>query len=165
MGLAFAMAQTVPGQTVSAVPKLDLNQYMGTWYEIARLPTKAEKKCVSDVLVLYALGDKPNSFQMGTSCHLKNGASDVRDADGKRYKKSDDGRLKLTRLVLFSTKYWVLDLAPDGSWALVGSPNHKQLWILSRTAVLSPEVLTALEAKASAQGFKTGKLITVPQQH
>ena len=162
LGLGCAACQTAVAQTVSAVPKLDLKQYMGVWYEIARFPVKSEKRCTGEGKVLYALGDRPGSFQMGTSCRLKNGTPDEWDANGKM-DKLGDGRLKLSRLELFSTKYWVLALGPAYDWALVGSPNHKTLWVLSRTVTLSPDVLTAIEAKASAEGFETGKLIMVHQ--
>ena len=85
MLLAFLViaAQIAAGQTVSAAPTLDLKQYMGVWYEIARFPVKSEKKCVGEGKVLYALGDKRHSFQMGTSCRLKNGSPEEWDASGK----------------------------------------------------------------------------------
>ena len=149
-------------QKVTAVPKLDLNQYMGTWYELARLPNKTEKKCVANIKVLYALGDKKGTFQMGTSCDLKDGTPDDYDGTGKM-DKVGDGRLKLSRLVIFSTPYWVLATGPAYEWALVGSPKHKTLWILSRTATLDPAVLTQIKSTATAQGFDLTKLITVAQ--
>ena len=149
-------------QTVTAVPRLDLNRYMGTWYEVARLPDKTEKKCVRNVRILYALGDKKGTFQMGTSCELKDGTPDDYDATGKMDKQGD-GRLKLNHLVLFSTPYWVLATGPAYEWALVGSPKHKTLWILSRTATLDPAVLAQLKEMATAQGFDLSKLITVSQ--
>ena len=162
LGMCFTPFCLATGQTVSAVPQIDLKQYMGVWYEIARFPVKLEKRCVGDGKVLYALGDKPRSFQMGTSCRLKNGSPEEWDASGKMDKQGD-GRLKLSRLELFSTKYWVLATGPADDWALVGSPNHKTLWVLSRTASLSPETLSAIEAKASGEGFDTAKLIVVHQ--
>ena len=162
LALLGGMVQKASAQTVTAVPRFDLNKYMGTWYEVARLPNKTEKKCVRDVKVLYALGDKKGTFQMGTSCDLKDGTPDDYDGTGK-IDKQGDGRLKLSRLVIFSTPYWVLATGPNDEWALVGSPKHKTLWILSRSSTLDPAVLTQVKSTATAQGFDLSKLITVVQ--
>jgi len=151
-------------QKASAVPQLDLNRFSGTWYEIARLPNKAEKKCVSDAFLLYAAKYKPSDFSEVASCQLKGGSADVRNFNGKRAnKKASDGRLKVTTIWPFSAKDWVLAVAPVYSWALLGSPNHKTLWVLSRTASLVPDVLTEAETQAAAQGFNTRKLVMVAQ--
>lgn len=160
--LLLAMVRISSAQAVSAVPKLDLNRYMGVWYEIAELPIKAERRCASDGRVLYALGDKKDSFQMGTFCEQKNGSPGSWGANGKM-DKTGDGRLKLSRLVLFHKKYYVLATGPDYDWALVGTPNHKMLWVLSRESTLAPDALAQLKSKASAFGFKTDKLVTLPQ--
>ena len=165
--LAFLLlggkTQQAAAQTVTAVPKLDLNKYMGTWYELARLPDRAEKKCEANVEVLYALGDKKGTFQMGTTCDLKDGTPDEYDGTGK-IDKAGDGRLKLSRLVLLSTPYWVLATGPAYEWALVGSPKHKTLWILSRTPTLDPAVMTQIKNTATAQGFDLTRLITVTRK-
>ncbi len=158
-----SLPSTVAAQTVAAVPKLDLNGLMGTWYEIARLPNKAERHCVRNVQVLYALGDKKNTFQLGTSCLLKDGTPDSYDGTGKM-DKAGDGKLKLGWLPLFTSPYWVLATGPSFEWALIGSPKHKSLWILSRTAGLDPAVLAGIKATATAQGFDLGKLIVPPQK-
>ena len=156
--------RSASAQNVTAVPKLDLARYMGTWYELARLPNKTERKCVANVKVLYALGDKKGTFQMGTSCDLKDGTPDDYDGTGKMDKQGD-GRLKLSRLVVFSTPYWVLATGPAYEWALVGSPKHKTLWILSRTSTLDPALLAQIKNTATTQGFDLSKLITVAHGH
>lgn len=156
------VAHIAAAQTVTAVPSLDLNRYMGPWYEIARFPVKREKHCLGDEMVLYALGDKRNSFQVVTSCQIKDGNSDYWNDRGKS-SKSGDGTLKLSRIWPLTTKYWVLATGQAYEWALVGSPNHKTLWVLSRSTTLKPEVLAEIEAKAAAQGFNTTKLIKISQ--
>lgn len=126
------------------------------------MPNKAEKRCASNVVVLYAAGDKPNSFQMGTFCQRKNGSTEEWSSTGKQ-DKDGSGKLKLPRFVIFSTPYWVLDTDPEYRWALVGTPNHKRLWVLSKAAMMTPELLAEIEAKASAQGFDISKLVRVVQ--
>ncbi len=155
--LAFPLAPQA--QTVTAVPKLDLATFTGKWYEIARFPNKREKKCVSDVFNLIAQGEKPTRLQFVSSCKNKGGFAEIRGAIIKAANKSGDGKLKLVSLWPFSTPFWVLALGPDNAWSLIGSPNHKQLWILAKTPTLDPQVLAEIEAKAAAQGFSPAKLI------
>jgi len=162
--MGLGLAGLAGGQTVAAVPALDLNRYTGTWYEVARYPNKAEKHCVSDAVMLYALADKAKKFQVVSSCATKDGYRNVRNGNGKRADKSEDGRLKVSYSWPFSSKYWVLAIDPEYSeWALVGNPNRKTLWVLSRTGAMRPEVLAEVEAKASAEGFDAAKLVRVTQ--
>lgn len=162
-GMMISGAQAARAQTVTPVPKLDLNRYTGVWYEITRFPPKAEKKCLNDGMVLYALGEKPGHLQMSTTCQLENGSPDSWGNTGKM-DKAGDGRLKLGRFWPFTHKYWVLAAGTGYEWALVGTPNHKSLWVLSRTRTLSSDVLSSIEAQARAQGFNTDKLVPMPQQ-
>ncbi len=112
--------------------------------------------------MLFALGDKANHIQLVTSCKTKAGYTDARNADGKAQDKLGDGKLKLG-IWPFSRKYWVLATEPDYQWSLVGSPNHKTLWIYSRKPVMSPDVLAEVRAKAASQGFALDKLVMTPQ--
>jgi apolipoprotein D and lipocalin family protein len=162
--LLLAFLQGAAAQTVTAIPQLDLNRFTGTWYEIARLSNHNEKNCVADVITLIAPADKPNRVQIVLACKVKKGYSDARNATGKKQDKSGDGKVKVSFLWPFYSKYWVLGIDPENTWALVGSPNHKDLWVLSRTPVMKPEVLSEIEAKASAQGFPVAKLTMTPQR-
>jgi len=160
-----ALIAAVPpaaAQSASAVTKLDPNQILGTYYEIARYPIKREKECLDKEMVLYALGDKKRSIQIVTTCQEKAGNSVGWNASG-RFSKAGDGRIKLGWIWPFTIKYWFLDLAPDASWALVGNPNHKSLWILSRASTLNPETLVQIQSLATVQGFNTAKLIPIKQ--
>lgn len=150
-------------QTVTPVPQSDLDRFVGTWYEIARYPNKREKKCVGNAFDLIARGEKSKHLLLVSSCAIGGGFLDVRNGTIKPQGKSGDGKLKVSFLWPFSTQFWVLALAPEQAWSLVGSPNHKNLWILSRTPLLSPEVLADIRAKAAAQGFAPDKLLMTPQ--
>ena len=164
LSLALLSSPPPASAQATAVPTLDANRFMGTWYEIERYPVKPENHCLSDAAVLYALGDKKDSFLVVTSCTVKNGNSDSWNAKGK-FSNTGDGKLKLRHLLIFYKKYWVLSLAPDYSWALVGSPSHHTLWILSRTTTLPANTLAQIEATATAQGFNISKLKPMPQHH
>lgn len=154
-----AAGQMPAGQTVSAVPKLDMNRYMGNWYEVARFPNKAERECVSDGIVLLAPAGKPNRYTEVDSCLMKDGVTKARNANIKPTDKSGDGRLKVSYLWPFYKKRWVLAVGPEYEWALIGSPDHKTLWVLSRTAAAKPGAMAQIGAKAAANGFDVSKLI------
>ena len=148
-------------QSASAVSQFNLTQFTGTWFEVAHLPDKWEKRCTNQATVLYALSDKPNTFQIGTFCQLKNGSTDYKNSTGKQ-EKGNTGKLLLSRFVFLHTKSWVLATDPGDNWALVGSPNHKVLSILSKTPELAPDTLQRIKTSASAQGYKVENLIMPP---
>jgi len=159
----LTLAPAVKAQEVTPVPKLDLNKFTGTWYEMARYPNKRQKNCTKDAIVLIAKADKTDHIQIVTSCDTKTPYADVRNGTGKAQDKSGDGKLKVSYMWPFTSKYWVLGYGEDYRWALIGSPNHKNLWILSKTPTLNQEVLTEIRAKATAEGFAPGKLVTTQQ--
>ena len=165
MGLVLlaALAPAGRAQAVTAVPQLDLTRFLGQWYEIARLPDKAEKKCSANVFALYAASDKKLRFSDVRSCMVKPGDNDIANEDG-RQDKSGDGRLSVKHLTIFHQKRWVLALAPDYSWALMGDPKHKTLWVLSRSATMEDAVLAEVKSRATAQGFDVSKLLMVKQE-
>jgi apolipoprotein D and lipocalin family protein len=160
--LSLAPIPSAHAQSAAAIPKLDPTRLTGTYYEIARYPIKREKQCLRNEMVLYALGDKPRSFQIVTSCQVKEDNSEFWNKSGK-LDKAANGEIKLGSIWPFSVKYWVIAIAPNYSWALVCSPNHKSLWVLSRTPTLAPEILSNIHSQASAQGFDTAKLIAISQ--
>jgi apolipoprotein D and lipocalin family protein len=150
-------------QGVTPVPSLDAGKFLGTWFEIARLPNKAEKKCVGDAFMTFATDYKVGHFQIVDSCKRPDGTQNVRNQSGKRADKTGDGKLKIQTIWPFSARYWIVGVGPDYGWALLATPNRKKLWVLSKTAELPADQLAAAEAVASAQGFNTGKLIGVSQ--
>lgn len=151
------------GQSVTPVASLDASKFLGTWFEIARLPNKPEKNCVGNAVMMFATDYKVGAFQIVDSCKLKDGTSNIRNQEGKRADKNGDGKLKIITIWPLSAKYAIIGVGPEYGWALLATPNRKKLWVLSKTATLPADQLSAAEAMASAQGFKTGKLVTVVQ--
>lgn len=153
--------QPASAQRATAVAHLDLDKLTGTWYQIAKLPLKSEKKCLSDGTVLYALSDKANSFQVGTFCTIKHGdRGNINDSGNQD--KALDGKLRLRHWVFFHRPYWVIANDPGFHWVLVGTPNHKSLWFLARQVSLSPDTYTQLLNTAAAQGYPVTRLVQVP---
>ncbi len=167
--MAVLLLAVVPGlraqgrfSAVTAVPKLDETRLLGTWYEQASLPFKREKRCVSNSIELIAPGGKPNQLQLVDACDTKQGYTDARNTSADAADKHGDGEFKVRTWVLFWRKYWVLALGPDYEWALIGSPNRKTLWVFSKARRLSPEVLAEIEAKGTAEGFVSSRLVAHP---
>lgn len=158
--IAVACPKFAFAQSAKPVARLDLAQFTTPWYEMARLPNRREKQCVGDDLVLYGLRDKKNTFQVVISCLVKGANWNYWDLPGK-LDPAGSGRLKLVRLFIFHTNYWVVAADPSMAWLVVGTPNHKSLAILSKTPTLAPAVMDRIKAQADAQGFNTGKLIYV----
>jgi apolipoprotein D and lipocalin family protein len=154
-GLRLAGAQT-------AVPQLDLKTFTGTWYEVMRYPSKDERRCVQESTVLYALGDKANSFSVVRTCPQKDGFTNVKNQGGRKADASGGGRLKVRTLWPFWGRYSVLALGPDYAWAVLGSDNHKSLWVLAKSPVVAADQVAEIRAKAAAAGFDVGRLVTPP---
>ena len=151
------------GQSASALPSVDLNQFAGSWFEIARFPTKREKGCIANVVDLIALAYKRDHLTLVDSCKAKNDYTDVRNANIKAEKNSGDAKLKVSYIWPFSDKVWILALGPDYDWVLMGNPNHKALRVLSRSRELSPDVLTMIKQKAASEGYAPDKLMMTLQ--
>ncbi len=148
----------------SVVPNLDVERYMGTWYEIGRYDISFEKGLVG-VTANYKL------FDDGTIQVINTGYKDSLDGkidiiEGKakrRDKDATDGALKVSFFLDFYAQYNVMELAEDYSWSLVGSRTDKYLWILSRTPSLDTNTLEHILRLAANRGYDTSKILWVEQ--
>lgn len=161
-GAMVAGGQMAAAQKVTPVPNLDPKRLAGTWFEISRYPTKWEKRCAAQATVLFAEGDKKRAIQMGTFCPGKNGSEQEYTNTGKIDKKAN-GEIKFGFIWPFTTKYWVIALAPDYSWLVASQPKRKTLSILSKTPQMDPATLSMIGGLAEAQGFKLDKLVSLPK--
>jgi apolipoprotein D and lipocalin family protein len=160
--LLFAGSANIRAQQITAVPKLDENTLVGVWYQVAQIPSKRDtKRCMSDILEVIAPGEK-HQVQVVDSCTSPKGYTDSTNRTYKR-DKALDGKLKSGIIFPLSTKHWILAQSPQNEWFLAGTPNHKSLWIYSKTSTLPPDVLMQIEAQAAAQGFPVTKLVPVTQ--
>ncbi|HTK00750.1 MAG TPA: lipocalin family protein [Bordetella sp.] len=141
---------------------MDLRSYLGKWYEIARLPRFYQRYCVGDSIATYSVRDE-HTISIENSCRTKDG--DIRTAHGtaEPVVGSNNAKLEVTFLPPFTADYWIIGLAPDYSWSVVGSPGRKSLWILSRTPQLAPADLDKAKSIARTEGYAVGDLIYTPQ--
>lgn len=142
--------QAVP-QPAKAV---DLNRYVGLWYEIARYENGFERGCEA-VTAEYALRDD-GLVSVLNSC--RQGAVDgpVKTSEGKAkiVPASDNAKLKVSFFGPFYVgDYWVLDRADDYSWSIVGEPSGRYLWLMSRTAQPSDATRAAIMERTRSLGY------------
>lgn len=168
LGLLVALA-TVMAKPVS-VPDLDLKRYAGLWYEIARFPNRFQNTCRGDVTAEYAL--RPDGrITVTNRCAKKDGGTTgvtgtARLADPK----GPAAQLKVRFAPAFLSfvpqvwaDYWVLGIATDYRYAVVGSPDLDYLWILSRTPQMTPADFDRAREIAVGQGFDVSRLVVTPQ--
>lgn len=146
-----------PGPTV---PVLDVDRYMGLWYEIARFDHRFER-AMERVTARYERrsADKVAVFNSG----WRNGRLSTARGKARIPDLSRPGRFRVSFFLWFYSDYFVLELAEDYSYALVGSSSAEYLWILSRTPRLEPQVIEHLLACARSRGYDTSKLLWVSQ--
>jgi apolipoprotein D and lipocalin family protein len=148
----------------TTVKQLDLNRYLGKWYEIARFPHSFEKNLVG-VTATYRLKED------GMIEVLNEGFKNT--LDGERSKaigkakipnKLEPGKLKVSFFWIFYADYNVLELdAENYQYAMIGSSSDKYFWILCRTPQMDPMVYNMLLDKARKRGYNLEKLYKVPQ--
>lgn len=139
------------------VDKLDLQRYMGEWYEVARYENIFERGLV-DVRTKYTLlPDKTVKVEnCGTNLFGK-----IKKMFGTAFQPSAarPGHLRVSFFWWFASDYNVIMLAPDYSYSVVSGHNGKYLWILSRTKNLPGETLDTIFTFLRTRGFNPSKLI------
>ena len=151
VGAVVLVRAADPNLPVAA--NLDLKRYQGKWYELARLPNRFERGCVSDVIATYSL-QADGKIAVENSCKESGGKMMV--TRGTARLASKDGpasKLKVTFFWPFSGDYWVVDVDPEYRRALVGAPNREYLWVLSRTPEMADDEYEHLLGRAKKLGF------------
>lgn len=159
--VAIPVAADAPLETV---PFVDLQRYAGKWYEIARLEQRFQKGCINSTAT-YSFRDD-GDIRVVNECEVK-GKDKRKKATGRAWVTDSETNSKLRvqfiltglKLSFLSGKYWVLDLGPDYSHAMIGDPSRKYFWLLSRTPEMDGTLLADLTAKAAAMGFDTSAFI------
>jgi apolipoprotein D and lipocalin family protein len=171
--LAFilGLASPAPAQNgaVTTVERVDLDRYVGRWYEIARFPNRFQRRCMGDVQATYTRRSD-GRIDVVNECRTENGGTDTARGIARVVDERTGAKLKvrfapawLSWLPWVWGDYWIIGLADDYSWATVASPDREYLWILSRTPRLDAEALAAARARAAANGFEIDRLVATSQ--
>lgn len=146
------------GSSLDLESDFDSSQYLGKWYEIARLPNDFQTQCEKNISASYQLNEE--GIAVLNSCVTKESA--LKEAMGQAYKVNENGsQLKVSFLPQYLrwipfTKgdYWILKLDPSYQVSLVGDPQKKYLWLLSRTPALPQSIIDEYLEFASSYGYQ-----------
>lgn len=172
--LILGQAGAVPAETTSHVPRrprvvrnVDVERYMGRWFEIARIPMKFQKDCACCATATYSLRED-GRIAVLNECLQADGTRKEFEAEARVDDERTNARLKLTPFKVLGigfvkADYWIIGLDDDYAWAVVGHPDRKYGWILSRTPTLEPAVRDVIDALLVRQGYDPGDFVDTEQ--
>ncbi len=151
---ANLMAQQNPPTTVKYV---DLKKYAGLWYEIAKIPNSFQDQCVKGTTAKYILRDD-GEIAVLNSCIDEDGKIDEADGVARIVDNKTNAKLEVSFVSFFGWRpfwgdYWIIGLDENYKWAIVGTPNRKYGWVLSRTSQLSKETMDGIFQILKDQGY------------
>jgi len=148
----------------TVVKQLDIEKYLGTWYEIARYDHTFERDLVG-VTATYSMRSdgKIKVVNRGYKGSL-NGKLSEAIGKAKIPDPKEPAKLKVSFFLFFYGDYFVLELDKDYQWAVIGSSSDKYLWILSRTPQIDETLYNKLRDNLKKRGYDVSKLIKVPQK-
>lgn len=148
---------------LATVRQVDLKRYSGQWYEVARYPNWFQRNCVGETTATYSpLPD--GAIQVVNSCRKKNGRLESVKGRATVVPGSANTKLKVSFFGPFTGDYWIIGLDQKNySWAVVGHPSRRYLWILSRTPLLKDEDYRKAVEIAVSQGYDESRLIKTVQ--
>jgi apolipoprotein D and lipocalin family protein len=160
--LALSACAGVP-EGVTPVAGFRVDDYLGTWYEIARLDHSFERG-LDNVTAEYSLRED-GGLRVVNRGYSKE-ARQWKEAVGKAYfiRGKDEGFLKVSFFGPFYGSYVVFEIDDEYRHAFVTSYKKSYLWLLSRTPTVEPDVVERFKKKAADLGFDTGALIFVDQR-
>ncbi len=162
--LASHLAVASAAPAVTALPSLHVPSYMGTWYQVAWFPNRFQRQCVSDTSATYR--QLPGGqVEVLNRCKLADGRFDEAKGLARPAGSQIQGdtlqpaQLEVSflpawlRWVPAWGRYWVIDLASDGRYAVVSEPSREYLWVLARAPQLQPDDETAIRSRLTALGY------------
>lgn len=145
------------------VARVELSRYLGTWYEIANFPQSFQKGCTATT-ANYTL--RPDGeIDVLNQCRIGSVNGDLKSARGRArvVDRMSNAKLEVSFFRPFWGDYWIINLADDYSYAVVGHPGRDYLWILSRAPTMSAEVYQAILSGLKVQGYETARLVRTEQ--
>lgn len=156
-----------PGPPMPTVAAVDLDRYLGTWYEISSLPNRFQASCVADTQARYRLlspaADAPR-IEVFNRCRDDKGAVESATGLAEVVPSSGNAKLRVSFFRPFWGNYWVLALDPDYRWVLVGEPRRRYGWLLARQPQLPAAAQAAAMARAAELGYTVADFKATPQR-
>ena len=162
VGYSCSSVPSKPFPTLQTVPYLDLDRYLGKWYEIARYPHSFEEGCFGSTAFYEKLDD--GKISVVNQCNMNSTSGELNEAIGEAtvVDKKSNAKLEVQFFWPFKGDYWVIDLDQDYQYAIVSEPNRQFLWILSRSPKMDEIKLNKLKSKIQEMGFDLKYLSITP---
>lgn len=166
LAAAIGGCGAIPGSPVEpldTVEYVDVEKYMGTWYEIAKYPNGFQQNC-SGVTAEYALRED-GTVRVFNTCRASDGETikDTIEGFATVADKATNAKLTVYFFYPFGAPYWIIDLDEDYRYAVVGDPTRRFLWILSRTPTLDPALYDQILERLPEKGYDPSRLELTPQ--
>jgi apolipoprotein D and lipocalin family protein len=160
--LGLASCSTVPvreSPPLEVVVQVNIDRYLGKWYEIARYPHWFEENCHA-VTAEYERSED-GSLQVINRCREGGLQGDWKEAKGRAYVTDPEtnAKLEVTFFWPFYGDYWIIALDDNYQWAVVSEPRRQHLWILSRRPEMDPHLYEAITTQLQEKGFDLSFLI------
>jgi apolipoprotein D and lipocalin family protein len=162
-------AQPTTKPALSPVNGIDINRYAGRWYEIAKYPNRFQKQCVANTTANYTV-KKNGRIEVLNECVKKDGTTVKALGEAKIGDKSNNAKLKvrfapgfMSFLPFVWANYWVIDIAPDYSYSVIGEPGRDYFWILSRSPEMNTATYQTILRRAETMGFDPNRVEKTPQ--
>lgn len=169
MGLSAVTTVHAKDQPLKTVDKVELDRYLGVWYEVARKPLSFQNKCDRNVTATYTLNENGN-VTVDNKCLMKDGKTTQSLGEAYIQNAPFNTKLKVSFLPgavrwlpIGRGDYWILKIDEDYQTVLVGEPERKYMWVLSRTQQPSAEVLKEYLDYAKSVGYDLGDIINTKQ--
>ncbi len=156
-------AQRLNLPPLETVPRVDLPRYLGTWYEIASFPQSFQAGCMATTATYAARKDGDIDVVNRCRRYALDNPEDVAEGRARVVDRTTNAKLEVTFFRPFWGDYWIIQLADDYRWAVVGHPSRDYLWILSRTPTMDPDTYQAILKALGPQGFDTSRLVKTKQ--
>ncbi|MCW8804103.1 MAG: lipocalin family protein [Ignavibacteriaceae bacterium] len=163
----FAQNKELP--QLITVKQVDLKRYAGLWYEIAKIPNSFQDQCAYGTTAEYKI-DEDGDIIVINSCYEKDGNLDVADGLAKIVDNKTNSKLEVSFVSFLGIRpfwgdYWIIGLDDNYQWAIVGTPNRKYGWILSRTPSLPDETMQKIFEILKSQHYNPDDFETSIQKN
>lgn len=155
-------------RSMAVAKTVDLDKFLGSWYEIARKPVVTERSSFKNIRLEYTLQSE-NHLNLELRYQTKEGRIGQFHADIKIVNAPDNSKFLIKYLpsifrYLRKGHHWIMRIDPQGQVVLIGNPNRKSLWLLARTPQLDENIIEQYLNIAKEAGFKLNDLIRVKHQ-
>jgi apolipoprotein D and lipocalin family protein len=165
IGMLITMmgAPVTGAKPLETVSQVDIERYLGKWYEIARYEAPFQQGCVASQAT-YSL-NTDGTLKVVNECRDKTLDGKLRKAVGKAWVVDtvSNAKLKVQFFWPFKGDYWIIDLGKDYEYTVVSEPKRQFLWILSRTPHMDPKTYEAILADLVYWEFDVTRLKITPQ--